>query len=245
MYCYCYGCGWLRNHNATLKNTLNYSEAIASILWTLSYNSTYAKEMIRALGSCQLEKFADKVLEKLYQALPHIESSTGLAREILILPAHGEIKVGYRKLGRYYVKAHFLNALNKKSLWLFRNEYRNSRAIKRGGKKVEIKQKNGEEGGEKETGPKFEMKGPSFCSIDDDDMELNLAAPSPWDALDLQEIVDIRIGSNPVMERFFNYRLDEVKEKEIMEKETCTSYRCQLIKKELNLVCQHILSDFY
>lgn len=201
--------------------------------------------MIRTLGSCQLEAFADNVLDKLIQAYPQIESSTGLAREILILPAHGEIKAGYRQLDRYYVKEHFLNTLNKKSRWLFMNENRNSRAIKRGGKKVEIKQKNEEVGGEKETGPKFEMKGPCYSSIDDDDMKLNLASPSPWDALDLQEIFDIRIGSNPVMERFFNYRLDEVTEKEIMEKEACTSYRCQLIKKELNLVCQHILSDFY
>lgn len=229
----------------TKLKKINYSEAIGSILWSLSYNSTYADEKIRTLGSCQLEAFADNVLDKLIQAYPQIESSTGLAREILILPAHGEIKAGYRKLGRYYVKEHFLNILNKKSRWLFMNENRNSRAIKRGGKKVEIKQKNGEEGGEKETGPKFEMKGPCYSSIDDDDMKLNLASPSPWEALELQEIIDARIGSNPVLNRFFNYRLDEVTEKEIMALESCTSYRCQTIKKELSVACLQISSDFY
>lgn len=226
----------------TKLKKINYSEAIGAILWTISYKSTYANEMIRTLGSCQLEAFADNVLDKLIQAYPQIESSTGLAREILILPAHGEIKAGYRKLGRYYVKEHFLNTLNKKSRWLFMNENRNSRAIKRGGKKVKVEQMDGEE---KETEPKYEMKGPSFCSIDDDDMELNLASPSPWEALELQEIIDARIGSNPVLNRFFNYRLDEVTEKEIMALESCTSYRCQTIKKELSVACLQISSDFY
>lgn len=226
----------------TKLKKINYSEAIGAILWSLSYNSTYADEKIRTLGSCQLEAFADNVLDKLIQAYPQIESSTGLAREILILPAHGEIKAGYRKIDRYYVEVHFLNALSKKSLWLFRNEDRDSRAIKRGGQKVKVEQMDGEE---KETEPKYEMKGPSFCSIDDDDMELNLASPSPWEALELQEIIDARIGSNPVLNRFFNYRLDEVTEKEIMALESCTSYRCQTIKKELSVACLQISSDFY
>ena len=226
----------------TKLKKINYSEAIGAILWTLSYKSTYADEMIRALGSCQLEAFADNVLDKLREALPKIEEAIGLAHEILILPARGEIRTGYRKIGRYYVEEHFLNALSKKSLWLFRNEDRDSRAIKRGGRKVKVEQMVGEE---KETEPKFEMKGPSFCSIDDDDMELNLASPSPWEALELQEIIDDRIGSNPVLNRFFNYRLDEVTEKEIMALESCTSYRCQTIKKELSVACLQISSDFY
>lgn len=112
----------------TKKDGASKQEAIGEILTKLVYGYRGIKET-----SCKHDIWRSNVMFKLVKLEPKIRALFEERGEALILSPESQEREGFRPYAGFLVNSHYLNTLSQKTDFLYKNERRDAKTLKRGG----------------------------------------------------------------------------------------------------------------